>query len=543
MNRLDDSVKQLLSGWLAGSGLSLQQLDSWFSQQAISGETFVGFLCRQGVFVSDAPRALNLMAKGYLASSCKSSVLSNDWEVRLRDALGSDDLGSDALGFHRPLPRETDSELETRTPTESLHEETAKPTTRVQPMEMSRRSRESGSTYGPARRHPSVLPSAETPHDVLQEGSMRHLASPSPVSQGSTHRARPQGSTGRLASPLRANQPRPSGPPTRGMQLGKYLLTEQIGKGTSGLVFRAVNQVLNLSVAVKVLTLPEDGSAGNALDALAAEARLLASLNHPNVVRLWDFEADPVMPYMVMEYVDGPSLAELIRQSGRLAVERAIDLTCQTIEGLGAAWSLGIVHRDVKPHNILVGRDGRPKIADLGLAVVVEGNTQQAAHKELAGTAAYMSPEQGLLSDLPVDYRSDIYSLGATLYHLLTGRTPYYGMSSRELMHQHAHSTPIPPHELVPGLTPAVSEVVLTMMARHPDDRYQSAEELLRVLRGLMHTEQAARSDSGTLRTRGPLPTANLTASGHPDRSSTSGASGIRPSGFWRRLFTGGAEA
>jgi len=408
---------------------------------------------------------------------------------------------------------------------------------------MSRRMVEGGSTQRPVRQQQPVLPAAETPHDVLDEGSMRHLASPHPVSQGSTHRIRSQGSTGGLASPLRASRPRPSGPPTRGMQLGKYLLTEQIGKGTSGLVFRAVNQVLNLSVAVKVLTLPEDGSAGNDLDALAAEARLLASLNHPNVVRLWDFEADPIMPYLVMEYVDGPSLAELIRQSGRLAVERAIDLTCQAIEGLGAAWNLGIVHRDVKPHNILVSRDGRPKIADLGLAVVVEGHTQQAVHKELAGTAAYMSPEQGLLSDLPVDYRSDIYSLGATLYHLLTGRTPYNGMSSRELMHQHAYGTPIPPHELVPGLTPDVSEVVLTMMARHPDDRYQSADELLRVLRGLMHTEPSAQSDSSTVRTRGPVPAASRTATGQPDRSSTSGGGSIRPSGFWRRLFTGGAEA
>jgi serine/threonine protein kinase len=293
-------------------------------------------------------------------------------------------------------------------------------------------------------------------------------------------------------------------------------------------------------VAVKVLTLPEGGSASNALDALASEARLLASLNHPNVVRLWDFEADPVMPYMVMEYVDGPSLAELIRQSGRLSVERAIELTCQAIEGLASAWSLGIVHRDVKPHNILVSRDGKPKIADLGLAMVVDDTTPQ-PNEELAGTAAYMSPEQGLLAGTQVDYRSDIYSMGATLYHALTGRTAYNGQSTRELMHQHAYSTPVPPHEIVPGLPAEVSEVVLTMMARHPDDRYQSAEELLGVLRGLIQPATPVHREQGTVRTR-PTPAAgSLSVSGTGSRLASS--ANIRPSGFWRRLFTGGAEA
>jgi serine/threonine protein kinase len=549
MDRLDESVKQLLTGWLSGTGLSLQNVESWFAQEAVPGESLVVFLCRQGVFLSDAPRSLNLMAKGYLANSCKTSVLSADWETRLRDAVGIDDLS-----FQRPMPSETELELETRSEVESVRDlpaPTVAPSSSKQPTKVvaipavlasnSSAQRSTRANERVSERTERPVPRIdETPSKVLEEGSMRHLASPRPTTQGSTHRGRPQASTGRLASPMRSSGPRPSGPPTRGTVLGKYLLTESIGKGTSGLVFRAVNQVLNLSVAVKVLSLPEDGSAGNALDALAAEARLLASLNHPNVVRLWDFEADPVMPYMVMEYVDGPSLAELIRQSGRLSVERAIELTCQAVEGLASAWSLGIVHRDVKPHNILVGRDGKPKIADLGLAVVVDGSTQHNASEELAGTAAYMSPEQGLMSGMPVDYRSDIYSMGATLYHTLTGRTPYNGQSTRELMHQHAHSTPVPPHEIVPGLSPEVSEVVLTMMARHPDDRYQSAEELLGVLRALIQPTPTVHREQGTVRTRPPVSPNSLSGSTSESRSGNS--ANIRPSGFWRRLFTGGTE-
>ncbi|MFQ3594321.1 MAG: serine/threonine-protein kinase, partial [Gemmataceae bacterium] len=520
MDRLDDSVKQLLSGWLVGSGLTLPHVESWFTQGGIAGESLVGFLCRQGVFQPDAPRSLNLMVKGYLASSCRSSVLAVDWETRIRNAIGIDDLS-----FQRPLPSETEQTLETHLETESIREVVANLPTQIVPG-AGPRNNSTASWNRSARAARPTSGVVETAGSVLEEGSMRHLASPRPTAQGSTYRGRPHAFTGRLASPIGSPASRPSGPPTRGMVLGKYLLTEQIGKGTSGLVFRAVNQVLNLSVAVKVLSLPEDGSAGNALDALAAEARLLASLNHPNVVRLWDFEADPVMPYLVMEYVDGPSLAELIRQSGRLAPERAIDLICQAIEGLASAWSLGIVHRDVKPHNILIGRDGRPKIADLGLAVVVDGGTHQRASEELAGTAAYMSPEQGLLSGMPVDYRSDIYSMGATLYHTLTGRTPYNGNNSREIMHQHAHSSPTPPHELVHGLSPEVSEVVLTMMARHPDDRYQTAEELLRVLRSLIQPESPIQRDTGTVRTRVPLGSSSLTASGQASRSTGSSSGG-----------------
>jgi serine/threonine protein kinase len=514
MDRFNDPLHALLSTWLSGTGLSLQSILDWYEQQAQPGESLVAFLCRQDIFRRDAAKSIQLMQKGYLDRSCFNSVLTNDWEAKLRGVLAADDLSFLLRRPHEEIPA-----------VETHHDAIAENMT-TQTLISDRVASTGSRSFAPDTR--STPPA--TPAEWLDHGSMRHMASPRPRISGSTQRARPTASTNRTQSPLRSGPNRHGGPPTRGTVLGKYLLTETIGKGTSGIVFRALNQVLNLSVAVKVLSLPEDGSAGNALDALAAEARLLASLNHPNIVRLWDFEADPHMPYLVMEYVDGASLAELIRQSGRLSVERALELMCQVIEGLDSAWSLGIVHRDVKPHNILVSREGRPKIADLGLAVVVDGTQTEGNKGELAGTAAYMSPEQGLLADQPVDFRSDIYSLGATLYHALTGRTPYTGQSTRELMHLHAHGTPLPPHELVPGLSPEVSEVVLTMMARHPDDRYQSAAELLTVLRGLLYPPMPLEADQGTVRTRPATP---------PSASTPS----IRPSGFWRRLFTGGNES
>jgi serine/threonine protein kinase len=263
--------------------------------------------------------------------------------------------------------------------------------------------------------------------------------------------------------------------PRAGEILGKCLLLEQVGRGAAGIVFKARHQTLNIPVAVKVLHLPGDSGVYRQL---RSEARLLAQLNHPHIVRVWDFEDDPAMPYLIMEYVEGPDLADVLNEHGRLPAGRAVQIAVQIADGLAAAQRLGIVHRDVKPGNILLGADGNAKLTDLGLATCLghEANTR------LAGTVAYMSPEQ---ANGIVDLRSDIYSLGATLFHALTGRMPFTGTTRAEVIRKHAEEAPSAPNELVPAIPNEVSDVVLRMIAKDPSERFQSYDDLLEVLREL----------------------------------------------------------
>jgi serine/threonine-protein kinase len=186
---------------------------------------------------------------------------------------------------------------------------------------------------------------------------------------------------------------------------------------------------------------------------------------------------------MVLECVEGPSLHDLIQQSGRLALDRAGEIIGQVVEALGALWKLGAVHRDVKPGNILLARNGEARLADFGQAVMVEeqeiseAGANDSSLDAVSGTAAYLAPEQ-FLAPSTVDHRSDIYALGATLYHALTGQLPFPGRSRLEVLLKRTREQPPPPHEVVSGLSAAVSEVVLTMMARQADDRYQCLEEV-----------------------------------------------------------------
>jgi serine/threonine protein kinase len=273
---------------------------------------------------------------------------------------------------------------------------------------------------------------------------------------------------------------------TAGTVLGKCVLHERIGRGSSGIVFRGVHQTLKIPVAVKVLHI--DGDDQDVRRRLRAEARLLARLNHPNVVRVWDFDDAGEFPYVVLEYVQGLTLADLMNQSGRLLTPWAARVIGQVAEGLAAAEKIGIVHRDVKPANILLARDGTAKLADLGLAMMISGRistlNQPRQREALAGTVAYMAPEQADAA-ADVDFRADIYALGATFYHALTGRMPFTGRSPVEILRRHATMPPEPPHEIVPDVPPAASAVILRMMAKEPGDRHQSYDALIADLRRL----------------------------------------------------------
>jgi serine/threonine protein kinase len=277
-----------------------------------------------------------------------------------------------------------------------------------------------------------------------------------------------------------------------GTLLGKYLLVEQIGRGASCVVFRGLHRGLNLPVAVKVLPYESDCEDPAVREQFRAEARLQARLDHPNIVRVLDFEDEVALPYLVLEYVQGWTLAELIAKQGRVAPEPALRKMLQIGEGLAALHQLGVVHRDVKPGNILLPADGRgAKLADLGLALVI-GQARAAGVSDtpkgvVVGTAAYIAPEQALCMAL-IDHRADVYSLGATLYHALTGRLPFPGRSRLEVLFKHTQEALVPPDRLVPELGSAVSDLIGRMMAKDPGGRHQTYPELLADLAALVRT-------------------------------------------------------
>ncbi|MGL6076305.1 MAG: serine/threonine protein kinase [Fimbriiglobus sp.] len=281
--------------------------------------------------------------------------------------------------------------------------------------------------------------------------------------------------------------------PAVGKVVGRCRLTRLIGCGGGGTVFEALHMGLGITVAVKMLN---DTSGDEELrSGLRAEARLLAQLNHPNIVRVYDFCDDGPEPYLVMEYVKGSSLEGIISQCGNLRQERAAGLLVQTVAGLGAAWQAGIVHRDVKPGNILINQEGQVKIADLGLAWYQNRISGTGSGHNYGGTLAYMAPERFGAVHTP-DIRSDMYSLGVLFYEMLTGELPFRSKNSMELMIQHIDD-PIPDLTRVnPNICEKLVAIQQRLMAKNPSIRYgnyyEVMEELAEYFRQLPNQEQHA---------------------------------------------------
>jgi serine/threonine protein kinase len=268
-----------------------------------------------------------------------------------------------------------------------------------------------------------------------------------------------------------------------GSVLGKYQILNRIGRGSTSAVFSGIHRKLRIPVAIKVLDLESHRDSAELRQRLLSEAVLLARLTHQNIVRLWDIDDEGPYPYLVLEYVSGPSLAELIAKRGPISAQLAFAIVRQAAEGLAQAHSLNIVHRDVKPGNLLLSPEGVVKLADLGLGVVLNKDVRRAAAPEAfpPGTAAYLAPE---LAQDPsaADFRADIYSLGATLYHALTGRPPFAGRSPLEVIGKHVNQAPTPPERHASGIPSACSEVVLRMLAKRPEDRFGSYDLLRNAL-------------------------------------------------------------
>lgn len=264
---------------------------------------------------------------------------------------------------------------------------------------------------------------------------------------------------------------------------GKYKVLTPIGSGGASQVFLCEHSVMKHRVAIKMLKLKNTNDPGT-LERFIREARAAATVNHPNVVRAYDFDqAEGKHYYIVMDYVDGVNLEELVLRSGPLAIERAMNYIFQAAAGLQHIHECGLVHRDIKPSNLLLDRSGVVRILDLGLVRFSEtesdGLTKMQNDHVVLGTADYLSPEQALKSD-DLDIRSDIYSLGVTLYFLLAGKAPFSDLNIAQKLLFHQFKDP-PPLEHVPK---DVFQVLLTMMAKKPENRYQTPAELMQAVAG-----------------------------------------------------------
>jgi tRNA A-37 threonylcarbamoyl transferase component Bud32 len=268
---------------------------------------------------------------------------------------------------------------------------------------------------------------------------------------------------------------------------GRYQLRSLLGVGGMARVYLATDRVLQRQVAVKVLS-PPDAQDPAVVERFRREARAAARLSHPNVVAVFDSGSDAGQHYLVMEYVAGESLAELLARQGSLAPQRAVELAIQVCAALAAAHAKGLVHRDVKPANVLLDGDGRVKVTDFGIAKATAADTLTGSGVVL-GTAAYLAPEQA--QGGPVDARSDLYALGCVLYELLTGAPPFgSGPDGPQVAVaiRHVSEPPEPPSARNPQVGRGLDAVVLTALAKQPDQRYQRAtdmqEALGRVLAG-----------------------------------------------------------
>lgn len=267
-------------------------------------------------------------------------------------------------------------------------------------------------------------------------------------------------------------------PPEVGTTVGTFVLQEKLGEGVSCHVFRGWDEARSKPVALKILNWANVYDRAAAMKQLRMEAMALARVKHPLVVRFIDFGFDPRWPYLVTEFFEGRPLGELLRGGGALPPEWSLYLVSQMADALGAVWQAGLVHRDIKPDNILVGPNGNAKLIDFGLAKAdaLEA-TRERTGPELAGTAAYLAPEQAKDASL-VDHRADIYSLGVTLYEAVTGRLPFEGRNRVQVIFQHLNTPPVPPAERAEGIPPLLSDMCLWMLAKNPDDRPQNYAEL-----------------------------------------------------------------
>jgi eukaryotic-like serine/threonine-protein kinase len=299
-----------------------------------------------------------------------------------------------------------------------------------------------------------------------------------------------------MGGPTEAGSPDRIGTGTR--LADRYLVQQAVGYGGMATVYHGRDTLLDRDVAIKVLN-ARLGAAGADREAFLREARAAASLVHPNVVAVYDAGVYADWPFIVMEYVSGGTLKELLDRDGALEQGRAITIAAAMADALDYGHTRGVVHADVKPGNILLDGSGRPKLVDFGIAQTAAATA--ALTQAITGTAAYVAPEQ--LEGAPLDGRADIYSLGTVLFQMLCGALPFDAPNAATLATRRLVSEPRSVRSLNPAISQDLADVVARCLARYPDERFATAGELARVLRAISRGEPVG--DAGTLPLRTEL--------------------------------------
>lgn len=268
---------------------------------------------------------------------------------------------------------------------------------------------------------------------------------------------------------------------------GRYELIEKIGEGGMAVVYKAKDRLLNRYVAIKILR-PEFTQDEQFLESFKRESQAAAGLQHPNIVSIYDVGRTGNINFIVMELVDGRPLSDLIKEKGRLDYKTTIDIAKQMASALSIAHKHQIIHRDVKPHNIMITSDGVAKLTDFGIARAVSNATMVADTSKIIGSVHYFSPEQA--RGAYVDERSDIYSLGIVMFEMLTGRVPFDGETPVEVALKHINEDVPSPAKLVPGIPPALDKIVLKATDKYQTERYKSVDEMLEALKNVEFVTQ-----------------------------------------------------
>ena len=269
-------------------------------------------------------------------------------------------------------------------------------------------------------------------------------------------------------------------------QLGRYEVLGELGQGAMGIVYKARDPLIDRVVAIKTINL------GLALDEkeeyegrFYQEAKAAGRLNHPNIVTIYDVGKSGDVAYIAMEFLQGRELRDIMNDGGLLPVDQVLDIVAQVAQGLAYAHEHGIVHRDVKPSNIMVVRDGHAKITDFGIARMASSAVRTQTGMVL-GSPKYMSPEQVMGKE--IDQRSDIFSLGVMLYEMLTGQAPFNGENVNAIMYQTLNAVPAPPNTLNPAVPEMINFILAKALAKKVEDRYQNAKDFAVDLRACRDT-------------------------------------------------------